>query len=79
MGLLRTIMHDMIYAVCMQLLRKMLLLDVDDEGQGATGAIAISFIRWNRLINNAIERKTGWHFVDDLKNQKAFGYVNKGI
>jgi hypothetical protein len=63
----------------MQLLRKMLLLDVNNEGQSAAGAIAISFIRWNRLINNAAERKTGWHFVDDLRNQKAFGYIDEGI
>jgi hypothetical protein len=77
--LLRTIMHGIIYAARMQLLRKMLLLNVDDKGQGAAGATAISFIRWDRLMNNAAERKTGWHFVDDLRNQKAFGHIDGGI
>jgi hypothetical protein len=45
MGLLRTIVYGIIYAARMQLLRKMLLLDVDDESQGAAGAIVIPFIR----------------------------------
>jgi hypothetical protein len=57
----------------------MLLLDVDDKGQSAAGATAISFIRWNRLMDNAAERKIGWHFVDDPRNQKAFGYIDEGI
>jgi hypothetical protein len=39
--------HEIIYAARMQLLRKMLLLNVDDKGQNATGATAIPFIRWN--------------------------------
>jgi hypothetical protein len=30
-------------------------------------------------VNNAAERKTGWHFVNDSRNQKAFGHVNGGI
>jgi hypothetical protein len=79
MGLLRTMVHGIMYAARMQLLRKMLLLDVDDESQGAAGATAISFIRWNRLVNNATERKTGWHFVDDPRNQEAFGHIDEGI
>jgi hypothetical protein len=79
MALLRTMVHEIMYAARMQLLRKMLLLDVNDEGQGAAEATAIPFIRWNRLMNNVGERRTGWHFVNDPRNQKAFGYVDEGI
>jgi hypothetical protein len=77
--LLRTMVHEIIYAARMQLLRKMLLLNVNDEGQSAAGATAIPFIRWNQLVNNAAERRTGWHFVNDPRNQEAFGHINGGI
>jgi hypothetical protein len=43
--LLRTMVHKMVYAARMQLLRKMLLLNVNDKGQNAAGATAIPFIR----------------------------------
>jgi hypothetical protein len=42
--LLRTMVHKMVYATRMQLLRKMLLLNVDDKGQNAAGATTIPFI-----------------------------------
>jgi hypothetical protein len=30
-------------------------------------------------VDNAGERRTEWHFVNDSRNQEAFGHINGGI
>jgi hypothetical protein len=43
------------------------------EGAGALGATAWPAIRWDRLVDNAAETKTGRSFVMDPRNREAFG------
>jgi hypothetical protein len=47
-------------------------LEVNDDGQLFSERIARSFIRWDRLMDNAAEQKIGWLFVNDSRNQVAF-------
>ncbi|KAK3898445.1 P-loop containing nucleoside triphosphate hydrolase protein [Staphylotrichum tortipilum] len=79
MASLRAMVHGLLHEARAQLRRAVLLLDVDEEGEpatGAAGATAWPTIRWERLVDNAAETKAGWSFAEDPRNREAFGGVD---
>ena len=75
MASLRAMIHGLLHSARAHLRRSVLLLDVDEEGEPVAGA-AWPAIRWERLVDNAAETRTGWSFVEDPRNGEAFGRVD---
>jgi hypothetical protein len=57
-----------------QLLKELLLLKVDREGQIVEGTTALPAIDWASMVDNLAELKLGWSFLQDVRN--SFGGVD---
>lgn len=48
-----------------------MLLQVNNEGDQVAGATELPTIHWDRLVDNAVERRVRWSFMDDPRNIHA--------
>jgi hypothetical protein len=76
MASLRMMVHGLLHSARAALRRGVLLLETDDEGGVVEGSTALPAIGWDRLVDNAAETKAGWSFVEDPRNEAAFGGVD---
>ncbi|KAH8710234.1 hypothetical protein GQ44DRAFT_813477 [Phaeosphaeriaceae sp. PMI808] len=70
---LRSMIHGMIASARQQILKELMLLQVDGKGVVAENTTALPVIDWGRLMDNAAERKVGWSFMEDARNKNATG------
>jgi hypothetical protein len=68
---LRSMIHGMIASARHQILKELMLLQVDNEGVVANSMTALPVIDWGRLVDNAAEQRVGWSFMEDPRNQNA--------
>lgn len=68
---LRSMIHGLIASTRRLLLTKLMLLQVDDEGDIIAGTTPLPAIDWDRLVDNPAERKMGWSFMEDERNRGA--------
>jgi len=66
---LRSMMHGLVETTRVELRRDLLLLDMDDEGNIVAGSTQIPTIDWTHLVDNPAERRVGWSFVRDPRNE----------
>ncbi|KAL8300987.1 hypothetical protein RB593_003818 [Gaeumannomyces tritici] len=78
MASLRAMVHGLLHEARVGLRRDVLLVETDEEGELVDGT-ALPIIRWDRLVDNAAETREGWSFVEDPRNQAAFGPVHGEI
>ncbi|PVI04178.1 hypothetical protein DM02DRAFT_693209, partial [Periconia macrospinosa] len=68
---LRSMIYGAITSARPQLIKELLLLQVNDEGKAVPGTTALPAIHWDRLVDNPAEAKMGWSFMEDARNTKA--------
>lgn len=73
MSQLRSMIHGLVQTTRIELLKGLLLLSVDDEGQIKDGTTPLPPIDWSSVVDNPAELKLGWNFLKDTRN--TFGGV----
>ncbi|KAF2008293.1 hypothetical protein BU24DRAFT_323083, partial [Aaosphaeria arxii CBS 175.79] len=73
---LRSMVHGLIASTRRHVIEALLLLPLDEEGDIRKGGTALPIIHWDRLVDNAAERKTGWSFMEDTRNREAVDVVD---
>lgn len=68
---LRSMIHGVIARARQHLMKTLLLLQVNDEGEVIPSTTALPLIYWDRLVDNPAEQKMGWSFMEDARNQEA--------
>jgi superfamily II DNA helicase RecQ len=68
---LRSMIHGMMASARQQILSDLMLLQVDSEGGIAANTTACPAIHWDRLVDNAAEKRVGWSFMEDPRNKHA--------
>ncbi|PVH90690.1 hypothetical protein DM02DRAFT_485853, partial [Periconia macrospinosa] len=68
---LRSMIHGAIASARQHLLKELMLLQVNDEGEVVPGTTALPAIYWDRLVDNPAEPKMGWSFMEDVRNAEA--------
>jgi superfamily II DNA helicase RecQ len=68
---LRSMIHGMIASAQQHIWAKLMLLQVDGEGAIVANTTELPVIRWDRLVDNAAEKRVGWSFMDDARNTGA--------
>ncbi|KAH6132289.1 hypothetical protein HBI68_255650 [Parastagonospora nodorum] len=71
MAALRSMVHGMIASTQQQMLKNLMLLQVDSEGAIAATETPCPVIDWSRLVDNAAEQQVGWSFIRDPRNRGA--------
>ncbi|KAJ6194071.1 hypothetical protein J3E72DRAFT_199128, partial [Bipolaris maydis] len=71
MAQLRTMVHGMIASTRQDMLKKLLLLQLDTEGEVVPKTTPCPAIYWDRLVDNAAAQQVGWSFMEDPRNQDA--------
>ena len=71
MGQLRSMIHGKIASARQQILKELMLLQLDDEGVVEKGTTACPVIDWGKLVDNAAEQQVGWSFMEDPRNKNA--------
>ena len=56
------------------LVRDLLMLEVDGEGEAVRGLLAID---WHSAVDNPNERQVGWSFLEDIRNQFRTGLYRR--
>ena len=67
---LRSMIHGLVAETRQQLVGKLMLREIDDEGD-VTDSVPLPTIYWDKLVDNPAEQKVGWSFMDDSRNQGA--------
>ena len=73
MPALRSMVHGLVEMARMELLKDVLLLDVNEDGKIAEGNSQLPAIDWGGLVDNPAEMRSGWNFLKDPRNM--FGGV----
>ncbi|KAH5617489.1 hypothetical protein HBI23_255720 [Parastagonospora nodorum] len=76
MAQLRSMIHGTIASTRHQMLKDLMLLQVDSEGAIAATETPCPVIDWSRLVDNAAEKQVGWSFMKDPRNQGATSVEN---
>jgi hypothetical protein len=63
--------RGMIASARHQILKELMLLQVDNEGVVANNTTTLPVIDWGRLVDNAAEQRVGWSFMEDPRNENA--------
>ncbi|KAH5737485.1 hypothetical protein HBI18_067960 [Parastagonospora nodorum] len=71
MAQLRSMIHGTITSTRQQMLKDLMLLQVDSEGAIAATETPCPVIDWSRLVDNAAEKQVGWSFICDPRNRGA--------
>ncbi|USP79366.1 hypothetical protein yc1106_06640 [Curvularia clavata] len=71
MAQLRTMVHGMIASTRQDMLKQLLLLELDSEGEVVPGTTPCPAIYWDKLVDNAAQRQAGWSFMEDARNHQA--------
>ena len=59
---LRLIIYGLVKITRIELRKELLLLDINKDGQIANRVINLPRIKWDSLVDNLAEIKTGWNF-----------------
>ncbi|KAL6155692.1 hypothetical protein ACJBU6_05896 [Exserohilum turcicum] len=71
MALLRTMVHGMIASTRQDMLKQLLLLQLDSEGEVVPETTPYPAIYWDKLVDNAAAQQAGWSFMEDARNWQA--------
>ena len=71
MGQLRTMVHRMIASTRQDMLKKLLLLQLDSEGEIMLETTPCPVIYQEKLVNNMVVQQARWSFIEDPRNQKG--------
>lgn len=71
MAQLRSMIHGMMATARHQMLKELMLLQVDSDCAIAATETACPVIDWSRLVDNAAEQQVGWSFIQDPRNKGA--------
>ncbi|KAG9191444.1 hypothetical protein G6011_09532 [Alternaria panax] len=71
---LRSMIHGLVETARFELQKRLLLLDIDEDGRLAEGATPLPTIHWDSIVDNPAEMKVGWNFFQDKRN--TFGGVD---
>ena len=70
---LRSMVHGLVETTRRELRQDLLLLDMDDEGNVTEDSAQVPGIDWDHLVDNPAERRVGWSFIEDPRNN-ALGF-----
>ncbi|KAH5708161.1 hypothetical protein HBI18_241080 [Parastagonospora nodorum] len=76
MAQLRSMIHGTIVSTRHQMLKDLMLLQVDSEGAISATETPCPVIDWSRLVDNAAEKQVGWSFMKDPRNKGATSVEN---
>ncbi|KAI1676246.1 Superfamily II DNA helicase [Pyrenophora tritici-repentis] len=71
MAQLRTMVHGMIASTRQDMLKQLLLLQLDSEGDVVPETTPCPAIYWDKLVDNAAAQQAGWSFMEDARNRQA--------
>ncbi|EOA85689.1 uncharacterized protein SETTUDRAFT_65393, partial [Exserohilum turcica Et28A] len=71
MAQLRTMVHGMIASTRQDMLKQLLLLQLDGEGEVVPETTPCPAIYWDKLVDNAAAQQAGWSFMEDARNRQA--------
>ncbi|KAL6168131.1 hypothetical protein ACJQWK_05789 [Exserohilum turcicum] len=63
--------HGMIASTRQDMLKQLLLLQLDAEGEVMPGTTPCPAIYWDKLVDNAAAQQVGWSFMEDPRNHQA--------
>jgi hypothetical protein len=66
-----SMVYRIIVSARQQILLDLILLQVDSEGGIAANRTACPAIYWDRLVDNAAEKRFKWSFMEDPRNKHA--------
>jgi hypothetical protein len=68
---LRLMIHSIMASAWQQMLLDLMLLQVNSKGGITPNTTACPVIYWEKLVDNAVEQKVRWSFIEDPRNKHA--------
>ncbi|KAL6154872.1 hypothetical protein ACJQWK_01010 [Exserohilum turcicum] len=63
--------HGMIASTRQDMLKQLLLLQLDSEGDVMPETTPCPAIYWDKLVDNAAAQQARWSFIEDARNRQA--------